>query len=132
MAGIGPAPKAKGQRRRYGQPARSEWIDLRPLERPVLGPESGKWSAPARRAWRAWRRDPVTTQWGPADVQFARELCRLYERLPYNEQRLRMDALGLTPKGKRDLRWRTPAEVKTIAEQPPSVKRLRLIEEEAG
>lgn len=128
MPGRGPAPKPAGQRRRYNQPARSEWVDLEPLAKPVLGPESGDWSANARRAWRAWRRDPVTTQWGPADVQYARELARMYDDLPASEQRLRLDGLGLSPKGKRDLRWRTPAEVKTIAEQVPAVKRLRVVE----
>jgi hypothetical protein len=130
MAGIGPAPKPKEQRRNRTPPLRSEWVDLEPLKEPVLPLSSSRWSGNARRMWNVWRQDPVTTQWGPADVQYARELCRLYEKLPYAEQRQRMDALGLTPKGKRDLRWRTPAEVKTIAEQAP-VKRLRVVEQEA-
>jgi hypothetical protein len=128
MAGRGPAPKDPGQRRRYNQPARSEWVDLEPLSEPVLGPPHGKWSANAKRAWRAWAQDPVTTQWGPADVFAAKELARRYDELLPSEQRLRMCELGLTPKGKRDLRWRTPAEVKTLAEQPAPVKRLRVVE----
>jgi hypothetical protein len=128
MPGV--APKLPEQRRRYNQPARAEWVELKPLEQPVLPAANRDWSANARRAWMAWRRDPVTTQWGPADVQYARELARLYDKLPYHEQRLRMGELGLSPKGKRDLRWRTPEEVKTIAEQAP-VKRLRVVEQEA-
>jgi hypothetical protein len=128
MAGRGPAPKLPGQRRRYGQPARSEWVDLKPLEQPVLGPPHGKWSPNAKRAWRAWSQDPVTSQWGSSDVFLAKELARLYDVLAPNEQRLRMDTLGLSPKGKRDLRWRTPAEVKTIAAQQPSeVRRPRVV-----
>src|SRR4051812_29602688 len=109
--GRGPAPKDPSQRRRYNQPARSEWVELKPLERPVL-PHAGRgWGVNARRAWRAWSMDPVTTQWGPADVFAAQELCRLYDRLAPAEWRQRADALGLSPKGKRDLRWRTPGEV---------------------
>ena len=127
MAGRGPAPKSPGQRRRFNQPARSEWIDLEPLSKPVLPPGRGEWGENAKRAWAAWRQDPVTTQWGPADVLFAMELCRLYDQLPAGEARLRADSLGLSPKGKRDLRWRTPQEVKAIAEQAP-VRRLRLTE----
>jgi hypothetical protein len=132
MAGRGRPPKDPGQRRRYNQPARSEWVDLTPLEHPVLPDASGGWPANGRRAWRAWRQDPVTTQWGPSEIFAARELARLYDRLPYHEQRLRMDGLGLTSKGKRDLRWRTPGEVKTIRdnEQQAQVKKLRLIEKE--
>jgi hypothetical protein len=39
-----------------------------------------------------------------------------------------MDSLGLTPKGKRDLRWRTPAEVETISRQRPvEVRKLRVV-----
>jgi len=40
-----------------------------------------------------------------------------------------MNWLGLTPKGKRDLRWRTPNEVKTIrkAEEKANVTKLRAV-----
>ena len=131
MAGRGPAPKQPGARRRYGQPARGEWVELLPLKEPVLPVADREWGANAKRAWRAWRADPVTSQYTPADVFAVQELARRFDRLAAGEQRLRMDSLGLTPKGKRDLRWRTPAEVKTIADQEP-VKRLRLVEREAA
>ena len=88
-----------------------------------------EWGENAKRSWRAWRQDPVTSQWSRADIQFAMELCRLYDDLPPNEWRARWDSLGLTPKGRRDLRWRSPEEAKTHAEQAP-VKRLRLAEQE--
>lgn len=128
MAGRGPAPKPAGQRRRYNQPARSEWVDLEPLAKPVLPIADRRWSASAKTMWSAWRQDPVTTQYGPADIAAIKELARQYEALPPNEQRLRMDGLGLTPKGKRDLRWRTPAEVATLAAQPlAQVRRLRVV-----
>ena len=131
MAGRGPAPKDPGQRRRYNQPARSEWVDLEPLEKPVLPPPEYSWTTGATRMYNAWRRDPVTSQYGPADIAAICELARWYDLLPFSEQRLRMDALGLTPKGKRDLRWRTPAEVATIAEQKTPVRKLRIVDKES-
>jgi hypothetical protein len=55
-------------------------------------------------------------------------LAEEFKALP-PAQRLRlMDGLGLTPKGKRDLRWRTPAEVETISRQRPAeVRKLRVV-----
>ena len=43
-----------------------------------------------------------------------------------SETRRQMDKLGLTPKGKRDLRWRTPNEVKTIKQQQQKAEVRRL------
>jgi hypothetical protein len=121
------APKDPGQRRRYNQPARGEWVDLEPLEKPVLPAAEEEWSDAAKRLWAAWRQDPVTSQYGEADQAAVYELARLYDDLAPNEQRLRMDGLGLTPKGKRDLRWRTPAEVEAAAKQGAKVQRLRVV-----
>lgn len=109
MAGIGPAPKDKSERRNKSAPQRGEWVDLAPIDAPVLPdlPE-GEWTSRARAMWAAWRCDPVTTQWSPADVAFAYDTIVLFDlpKTQPNELRLRMDTLGLTPKGKRDLRWR--------------------------
>jgi hypothetical protein len=128
MAGRGPAPKDPGHRRRYNQPARSEWVDLEPLTKPVLDPAKRGWPAHVKALWAAWRWDPVTAQYSVADIAAVTELARRYDDLAPNEQRLRMDGLGLTPKGKRDLRWRTPAEVATIAKQQPAeVRKLRAV-----
>ena len=42
-----------------------------------------------------------------------------------------MDKLGLTPKGKRDLRWRTPNEVKTLKKAAQkTLTQLRVVTEE--
>jgi hypothetical protein len=111
MAGQGPAPKDLSQRRNRNVPRRGEWVDLAPLEKPVL-PElpEGEWRERTRMAWEAWRRDPVSAQWTPSDVDYAIDTIYLHHGMTPNsasEVRLRMDALGLTPKGKRDLRWRT-------------------------
>lgn len=115
MAGIGPAPKDSSQRRNRSLPLRGEWVDLQPLEAPVL-PELAEphlWSERSRLKWEAWRQDPVSALWTPADVSFARDTLWLYEMMKAStasEIRLREDALGLTPKGKRDLRWRAPGD----------------------
>jgi hypothetical protein len=114
MAGNGPAPKDKSQRRRANEPARGEWVDLLPLEEPVLPPLPERagdedWSPMTVATWEAWRCDPVTAQYTPADIAYALDTIRLYDAMTpssANEVRLRMDGLGLTPKGKKDLRWR--------------------------
>lgn len=111
MAGHGPAPKDPAQRRNHHAPQRGEWVDLPPLDAPML-PElpdrEDGWFESTREMWEAWQSDPVTSQWSPADVAFALQTIRLIDhpKAPPNEVRLRMDTLGLTPKGKRDLRWR--------------------------
>ncbi len=137
MAGRGPAPQAV--RRRSNEPARGEWVDLPPLETPVLGRlparsrDEEPWSKRARETWEAWRSDPVTARWSASDTSYAEDLLALYELMPSSasEVRLRMDSLGLTPKGKRDLRWRVgePAgDVPTRAPRPAtgSARRTRL------
>jgi hypothetical protein len=60
--------------------------------------------------WEAWMWSPETLTYGVADIAYICELGHKYARLQPGEQRLRMDALGLTPKGKRDLRLRTPLD----------------------
>jgi hypothetical protein len=127
MAGHGRAPKPKAQRRNGHAPLRGEWVDLEPLVQPLLGEADEGWPGHVKTLWEAWRADPVTSQYGSADLAAVRELARRYDSLAANEQRLRMDGLGLTPKGKRDLRWRTPAEVETIRRQPATVSKLRVV-----
>lgn len=120
----GPPPKDRSARRRHNAPAGGEWIDLPPVDENVklaLPNRSGEgWSARARATWEAWSRDPATTQWSPADVSYAIDTLYLVDlyarrltRSLAGEIRLRMDGLGLTAKGRRNLRWRIadPAEV---------------------
>lgn len=132
----GRAPKPVEQRRNRHEPRAGEWVDLEPLERPVLPPlpsrtDGESWPEMTVMMWEAWRRDPVTSQWGPADAHFALETARLHAMDPGGKEaaeiRLRCDRLGLTPAGKRNLRWRTPAEVETIARQSAKVTRLRVV-----
>lgn len=120
MAGQGFAPKDPSQRAGTAVPKRGEWESI-PRENlepaPELPARESGWSERTRLAWRAWWRDPASTQWTPADrdnVLYLAELFDLGSVTIANELRLRMDGLGLTQKGKRDLRWRieeTPTEV---------------------
>ena len=141
MAGKGPPPKDPGARRRGQTPGRGEWVDLPPLEHTVL-PElpaffrgRAKWSARTLAAWDAWRQDSATGQYGPADIAAAVELAYVMEAAVRGEEkpaevRLRMDGLGLSPKGRRDLRWRTPADRVTEPARPrlAEVRRLRAVD----
>ena len=152
MAGRGPAPKAPEQRRNHHAPQRGEWTDL-PAEitRAVLpnlpsrGKGQGTWSARTRAAWKSWRADPVTSQYGPADVQLAIDLAWLYEQWVRDptaslagEIRQRQDALGLTPKGRQDRRWRMqpPADVVDLEperqERAATRRRLRAVDPAAA
>lgn len=113
MSGIGPAPA--DVRRRRNEPARGEWRVLEPLKKSVLPAlpkrtkKEGPWPARTKLAWKAWREDPVTQLYGPADISFALDTIYLHSRMvasTANEVRLRMTALGLTPEGKIKLRVR--------------------------
>lgn len=143
MAGRGPAPKPPEQRRRRNKPERGEWTDLPVVVEPVL-PEipsrargTGRWHPRTVRAWAAWRLDPATTQYGPAEISAAEELAFVHHDAccgdeKMSEVRLRMDALGLSAKGKRDLRWRAPTEtaITEPGEEQPKlapVRRLRAV-----
>ena len=128
MAGRGPAPKAPGERRRYNQPARGEWVELEPLEEVVLAEYDPAWSV-RQKMWNGWRSSPVTSQYGPEDIEAIEELAIHFYELAEPTRLRMMDALGLTPKGKRDLRWRTPNEVKTIkrAAEKAQVRALRSV-----
>ena len=131
----GPAPKVRRQRR--NEPARGEWVDLSPLDKPVLPalPDE-EWSERTRSAWAAWGKDAVTGEYHPADIQSALDLAYLYEGwvqkpsgATFKEVRQMATILGLNPKGKRDLRWRVsgPAEVVDMP-APKKQRRLRAVD----
>lgn len=129
MAGSGRPPKPPETRRNRHAPRTGEWVLIpAELERPVLPPlprrarGDGPWSARTRAAWKAWRADPVTSQYGPADIDLALHAIWLLEACVRDpkpslaaEVRLLRDSLGLTPKGRQDRRWKvvpaTDAEV---------------------
>ena len=118
MAGRGKAPKAKEERRNAHAPRRGEWLPLPPenTSKPPAMPTAprGGWAAGTRSAWKQWWRDPASLTWTPGDIESLRQLAYLhhdFERMEVrgkasmaSEVRQRMDGLGLTQKGKRDLR----------------------------
>lgn len=118
MAGRGAAPKYERMRR--GAPLRGDWIELsesHDIPTPPLPRRRPAWLAATRRQWEAWWSDPAAVMWGPADVAMLEQLAVLVEAFERGdprlapEIRLRLDGLGLTQKGKRDLRYRVvPAD----------------------
>jgi hypothetical protein len=128
MPGAGPAPKLPEQRRRRNVPERGEWVNLEPLEAPVLPLYEQTFQMP-QRLWNAWREDPITSQYGDTDIAMAIHFAEEFRDFPPAQRIALMDKLGMTPKGKRDLRWRTPNEVKTIAKQADkaAVRRLHAV-----
>ncbi len=127
MPGQGVAPKLPDQRRRTNAPARGEWIEIPKvgLGAPLGNPD---WSARTRAAWDAWWNDPASTQWTPADVDSVRYLAELHNLgspTIASEMRLRMDGLGLTQKGKRDLRWRIVEVEEEVEPKKPAKSRRR-------
>lgn len=126
----GPVSKDRSQRRRRNEPARGEWIDLVPLEKPVLPVAKRDWPATGRAMWNAWRKDPTSGLWGASEVALAADTARLWEELPPASALRRLDGLGLTLKGKRDLRLRLPAETEKVLEasaRVAEVRRLRAV-----
>lgn len=132
MAGRGPAPKAFEQRRNHSEPLRGEWVAVAPGAKSALGVlPKDSWSPRTKAAWKAWGCDPVTSLYGPAEVQLAIDLAYLYEQWVElggsklaGEIRQRQDGLGLSPKGKQDRRWRVMA-VEAEPEQDAEVTELR-------
>lgn len=115
----GPAPKAPEERRNKAKPRAGEWVDL-PAEGfkkvlpplPARMPEGEAWPPQTKRAWKAWSADPATTQYSQGDIDFALDSILIHAYFTWepkkwaSELTARMDRMGLTPKGKRDLRYR--------------------------
>ena len=128
MAGHGPAPKDPEQRRNHAAPRRGEWVDL-PATNEKRAPAMptaprGGWAVGTRKAWKLWWMDPASLMWSPADLASVAQLAALHHDVERGksslagEVRLRLDGLGLTAKGKRDLRWRIVEP--EVEEQRPS------------
>lgn len=123
MAGNGPAPKLQRQRR--GAPTRGDWLQLEPLNAPILPElselpsplEDGTWPFVTQMLWDAWRESPVTAMWKADDKAMAVDTIFEHAKLsaemrsaPPAELRIRQEALGLTTKGRQDRRWLLPDE----------------------
>ena len=125
-----PVPKHPEQRRNRNPKQRSEWIDLpATLDQAILPPYQGHYTVP-RRYYGGWRSDPLTTQYNEADLVAMDYLATEWVMLPYPERRQLMDRLGLNPKARRDLRWRTQLEAEQQREAVAQVRKLRVIGKE--
>lgn len=116
MAGRGPAPKPKAQRRTAHVPQRGEYVAT-----PGTGWQFGEVPAPpaklltaSRTAWTTWMGSWVAAHWTPTDLPGLRQVIRLYDQVERGEftrateLRLLMDTYGITPKGQQDRRWAAP------------------------
>jgi len=116
MARGGPVPKDPSVRINRAVPQRGEWVTVPafhdgPVPKlPNRRRGTGPWSAATLRAWASWWKDGASTQWSSADTESLVQLAHLWQLVDEGEMkwaaesRLRMDGLGLTQKGKRDLR----------------------------
>ena len=121
-------PKPKEVRLNHAKPRTGEWFEIpvKPLPGPAHEALSAfgtrKWQPESRQRWDVWRHDATSLYWSPADVDYAIETLTLYEVPEPNwaEISRRRDRLGLTPKGKRDLRLLVvTTEKKAAAEKIP-------------
>ena|SRR5579859_35711 len=127
MPGQGAAPKLPEQRRNRHEPKRGEWVEIPRVGLGAPAPDPS-WNAETVLAWNSWWDDPASTQWTAADVGSVRYLARLFDLGSVsiaNEMRLRMDGLGLTQKGKRDMRWRIVEPEEPAERKPPAPSRRR-------
>lgn len=132
MAGQGFAPKAPDQRRNKAAPQRGEWIDISRRDGEIPPLPDGDWHPRAARSWGLWWSDPAASQWTDAQEGEVVELLMLTDEFwrgataRANEMRLRADGLGLTQKGKRDLRWKVAeGEPATVATPPKAAESRR-------
>lgn len=132
-----PGPAPKEERRRRNVPARGEWVDIPAKNPDPAAPEMPRppkegWSDLTKQAWASWWADGAATMWTPADLEALSQLVDLHNDYSTfegtrgksqiaGELRQRMDGLGLTQKGKRDMRWR-PVTDEATEERPGSKK----------
>lgn len=121
----GPVPKLPEQRRRANTPARGEWVEIHRRDGEIPPLPDGDWHPRAARSWGLWWSDPAASQWTDAQEGEVVELLALTDEFwrgataRANEMRLRADGLGLTQKGKRDLRWRVAEDGEAAAPATP-------------
>lgn len=141
MAG-GSLPKADPVRR--NKRPDDFWTDL-PASNPEPAPKppvGASFDAHAKRVWSEYWSTPMSTQWGEPEARQAVRLCQLEQRwnasgdlrlLP--EMRQLENALGLTPKARRDLRWRIIADGSVVEENGVKLaepRRLRVVDDQAA
>ena len=134
----GPAPKPPHLRRRRNPPT-YEWVILKdPYNGPIPELPSGiRWTKSARAWWATIWRTAMASQWNEGDVPALVELAMLRQKMMAGEFNLagvvekRSDKFGLTPKGRRDLRWVITDQDKEragVPDEQPVVRRLRAVD----
>src|SRR5882672_3647542 len=116
--------KAPEQRRNRTRPGLGEWIELPNEFETVLPAAKPSWSPRVKRLWNGWRADSLTSQYTAADVAYIFDLADQFDELAEATQTARMDRLGLTPKGRRELRWRTQQEAEQQREAVAKIRKL--------
>lgn len=121
----------------------SEWVDLEPLDEPILPPYPMHWyraelrlQAVPKWMWDLWRMDPVTSQWSPGDLALILDLGERFYHVKDPDRLRTLTYLGLNAAGRRNLRVRIPKETEryqNAERKAAEVRRLRIIDtREAG
>lgn len=129
-----PGPAPKQQRRRRNTPERGEWVELEPRKGPT--PKCPvKLDAAQRAEWKRLWHTPMASMWQDEDVPVLARIMTLRAFLQTNldkgllsELRQLEDRFGLTPKGRRDLRWLIPS----TEPADPRTKREPKVEDEVA
>lgn len=133
----GPAPKRDSERRRTNKPV-TGWNKT---------PEGG-WqhdkvpaapdgtTAAGKRTWKLWFSSWWAYWWALEDVPQLELALKLWERAQQDMNaapkfQALADSLGLTPKGRYALRLLPPEDDEGEAEQPASVRRLKVVDKPA-
>jgi hypothetical protein len=143
MPGRGPAPKSKETRVNRAKPQRGEWITLagEPFKgpKPTLPRVHGGLLESTKKTWADWWSSPMAHQWHKADWPVLTQLIVMTDRVTralntgdfftgfasmVTEARYLRDQLGLTEKGRRDLRWSLPDGMAESEDLPASVTSL--------
>jgi hypothetical protein len=133
---MGFAQKDASQRINRVKPV-SEWVDLQPLEAPLLPPYPMHWYRTdllyvvPKWMWDLWREDPVTAQWSPGDLALVLDLGEHFYEIKQADRLRMLTVLGLNAAGRRNLRLRIPVETQRYeqaSQQAAEVRRLRIVD----
>jgi hypothetical protein len=133
---MGFAQKDASQRINRVKPV-SEWVDLQPLEAPLLPPYPMHWyradliDVVPKWMWDLWREDPVTAQWSPGDLALVLDMGEHFYAIKQADRLRTLTVLGLNAAGRRNLRLRIPVETQRYeqaSQQAAEVRRLRIVD----
>ena len=144
MAGRGPAPKKPENRTNHHAPLRGEWVTLpeKPFrgDKPDLPRVKGGLLESSKRMWADWWESPMAHMWSRSDWPVLVQLLMMSDRVNralntgeffpgyasmVTEARYLRDHLGLSEKGRRELRWELPGDSQAEALHLASVTPLQ-------